>query len=227
MFLKVIKKKIRENNFLRKKFLSFSIFLHNYSYSLIKKFLVRPGELHPKHRIMGYHNFFVKNVNESDKVLDIGCGNGALAHDVAEKAKKVAGIDINKTNIKIANEKYKRENLEFIYGDATSYDFSKLGIKKFDKIILSNILEHIENRIDFLNNLHKLSDIILLRVPMLNRDWLTVYKKENEYKYILDPGHFIEYTLESLKEELETSGWEIANYSVQFGETWGIIINKS
>jgi len=59
---------------------------------------------------------------------------------------------------------------------------------------------------------------------MLDRDWLTVYKKNNGYEYRLDKTHFIEYTLTSLKDELVKSGWEISNYDIRFGEFWGVII---
>lgn len=226
MIKESITKFIKDNNFLRKKVLKFFVLLHNYSYSQIKRFLTAPGEIHPKHRIMNYHKFFIDNISEANIVLDLGCGNGAVADDVSKKAKKVIGIDISEENIRMAKEKYQKKNLKFIQGDATSYDFSELDIQKFDEVILSNVLEHIKDRIIFLNNLHKLTDIILLRVPMLNRDWLTVYKKEKGYKYMLDSTHFIEYTPEDLKKELESTGWMIKKYSVQFGEAWAVIIEK-
>ncbi len=217
---------INKNEFLRKKSLSFSIYLHNYSYRLIKKFLVKPGDVHPKHRIMNYHQFFLDNIKKIATVIDIGCGNGLVAMDVAQSAKRVIGVDIQEKNIQKAKDKNNLNNLNFICGDAVKYDFSQLGVERFDKIILSNVLEHIDDRISFLKSLSKLSDTILLRVPMLTRDWLTVYKKENEYDYRLDPTHFIEYTKEELKRELYESNWKLKSYSVQFGELWGIVKNK-
>jgi len=79
--------------------------LHNFFYKLAAKFAIKAeGGLHPKHKIMNYHKFFVDNVNPGDKVLDIGCGNGALTFDIAKKAKKVVGIDLNKENIKIVKK---------------------------------------------------------------------------------------------------------------------------
>lgn len=182
------------------------------------------GGVHPKHRLMNYHRFFLDNVEPDDVVLDLGCGNGLVALDVAQKAKEVLGLDINENNIKAAKEnerKFQKENVTFIVGDATIIKFNR----KFDKIILSNVLEHIELRIEFLKKIGNLlrdtpSSVLLLRVPMLNRDWVTLYKKELGMEYRLDKTHYIEYTMKTLSEELGMSGWFISNYSIQFGEIW-------
>ena len=77
--------------------IKFALKLHNFSYKLSTKFALKAENgLHPKHRIINYHKFFVDNINSKDKVLDIGCGNGALTFEVAKKAKKVIGIDLVK-----------------------------------------------------------------------------------------------------------------------------------
>jgi len=196
------------------------VWLHNFSYKVISKLAIKRNKgAHPKHKILDYYKFFVKNIDSEDEILDIGCGNGLLAYSIAQKAKKVIGIDIVKRNIEKAKANNKFENLEFILGDATVYEFNE----HFDKIALSNVLEYIENRIEFLNKLQRLSDTILIRVPVINRDWLAVYKKENGYEYRLDKTHFIEYTTESLKNELNQAGWSLGNYSIQFGELWGVV----
>jgi 2-polyprenyl-3-methyl-5-hydroxy-6-metoxy-1,4-benzoquinol methylase len=217
---------INRSEFWRKKFLGVSLWLNNLSYSLIKAFVTEPGEVHPKHAIMNYHRFFVDNIGPGEVVLDIGCGNGAVANDLAAKAAKVIGIDIAEKNIKMAKEKYVRPNLQFIVGDCLSFDFTTLGIAKFDKIVLSNVLEHLEGRVQFLQGLHKLSGIILLRVPLITRDWLAVYKKDHGYPYKLSADHKIEYTKEILEEELRQSGWKIKSFQISFGEIWAVVIDN-
>jgi len=198
----------------------FFISLHNFSYRAISKIAIKRNKgIHPKHEILKYHDFFIKNINIEDLVLDIGCGNGILSYSLAAKAKKVFGVDIVNNNIEQAKKGNRFENLQFICADATNYDFKR----KFDKIVLSNVLEHIENRIDFLQKLHKLSDIILIRIPMIDRDWLTLYKKKNGYEYRLDKTHFIEYTINNLKKELNQAGWNLEQHTIQFGEIWGIV----
>jgi len=44
------------------------------------------GGIHTKHRHMKYHDFFVNRITNQDRVMDIGCGIGAVANDVAQVA---------------------------------------------------------------------------------------------------------------------------------------------
>lgn len=194
---------------------------HSFAYSWAGRLStkVEGSGLHPKHRIMNYHKFFVDNVTENDTVLDIGCGNGALTYDVARKAKKVVGIDLNEQNITNAKNKFSRENIEYLYGDA----LTDLSDEKLDVIILSNVLEHIDKRVEFLTSLKKLAPKFLIRVPMLNRSWIDMYKKELGLEYRLDKTHFIEYTFEEFKEELDETGLSVFDYSIQFGEIWAVV----
>jgi len=208
-------------NIIYKILVKFILRLHNFSYKLSSRFATKAeGEgLHPKHRLMKYHKFFVDNINSNDIVLDIGCGNGALTYDVGKKAKKVVGIDLNKENVKKAKEKYNALNIEYNIGDVTKI----LPDQRYDVIILSNVLEHIEDRIGFLHEIKKLAPKILIRVPMINRDWITLYKKELGIEWRLDLTHFTEYTLEGFQEELKETGLNLKKYKIQFGEIWAII----
>jgi 2-polyprenyl-3-methyl-5-hydroxy-6-metoxy-1,4-benzoquinol methylase len=194
--------------------------LHNFAYRLSTKFAVKAeGGLHPKHRIMNYHKFFIENIKEGENVLDMGCGNGALAFDLAKRAKKVVAIDMSEQNIRVAQENYSAKNIEYLFGDAIEYSFNEI----FDVVILSNVLEHIANRGKFLKKVKNLSPKILIRVPMINRDWITLYKKENGIEWRLDKTHFTEYTLGSFKNELKTVDLKLEKYSIQFGEIWAMV----
>lgn len=197
----------------------FALRLHNFSYKLSTRFTIKTeGGLHPKHRLINYHKFFIDNVKLDDTVLDIGCGNGALTYDLAKKAKRVIGVDLNKENIKIAKEKYSAPNIKYIVGDVVE----DLPNEKFNVVVLSNVLEHIKNRVEFLNKIKYLAPKLLIRVPISNRDWLTLYKKELGIEWRLDKTHYIEYTLESFKKELEKVGLSLENHSIQFGEIWAM-----
>jgi len=204
-------------------FIKISIHIHNFAYRYIGVFsqILEKG-IHPKHRLMKYHLFFVNNINSGDRVLDIGCGNGYLTYDISQKAGKVVAMDLDRKNIELAREKFSGENITYIVGDGT-----KLNLReKFDVVVLSNILEHIDDRSGFLSRIYPFVDKFLIRVPMVNRDWLTYYKKELGCNYLLDPTHKIEYTLETFGEEMAEVGLKIKSCSVQFGEIWAVVVKN-
>ena len=200
--------------------LRFVLQLHSFVYKLASKLAIKAeGGLHPKHRLMNYHEFFVSHIDAQDHVLDIGCGNGALAFDLAKKARQVVGIEIQEKNQHAWKQTFAAPNLTFLIADATTYKPEQT----FDVVVLSNVLEHIEHRVEFLHHIKHLAPKFLIRVPMIDRDWITLYKKELGLEYRLDQTHFIEYTFKHFEEELTQAGFVIQNSSVQFGEIWAVV----
>lgn len=197
-----------------------ALHLHSFAYKLASKCaIIAEGGLHPKHRLMGYHDFFVNNIEKDDVVLDIGCGNGALAFDLAKKARRVVGIDLNEKNKVDWKKWYAASNLTYQVADATTFQPKE----SFDVVVLSNVLEHIEHRVDFLKNIKHFAQTFLIRVPMINRDWITLYKKELGLEYRLDTTHYSEYTLDGFADELKGAGLKLKKYSIQFGEIWAVV----
>jgi 2-polyprenyl-3-methyl-5-hydroxy-6-metoxy-1,4-benzoquinol methylase len=170
--------------------------------------------LHTKHWHTRYHDFFVTRVHADERVLDIGCGNGAVAYDLVTRAgAKVVGIDRSIENITQAQNHYKHPRLSFIVGDALHDLFGS----HFDVVVLSNILEHLKARPDFLRLVQEKVDPyrILIRVPLYERDWRVPLKKELGVEWRLDPTHEIEYTLESFTKEAKEAGLKIIHQEVR------------
>jgi 2-polyprenyl-3-methyl-5-hydroxy-6-metoxy-1,4-benzoquinol methylase len=177
------------------------------------------GGLHTKHRHMRYHDFFVDRVCAEERVLDIGCGVGTLAFDVAEKANAhVVGIDMNESNIALAQQRFSHPSVQYLVGDA----LKDLPDETYDVVILSNVLEHIADRTRFLTTVLEAvkPSLVLIRVPMFERDWRVPLKKEIGVEWRLDPTHKTEYTIESFAEEMENSGLNIFYQEVRWGEIW-------
>jgi len=178
------------------------------------------GKHHPKHRLTNYHEYFIDNIDENSKVLDVGCGYGYVAFKVAEKKLKtqVTGVDRVIEKVNFAKNEYKLPNLNFISGDVINSEFSD----KYDTIILSNIIEHIDQRIDFLKKLiiNCKPKKILFRVPDFKRSWYLPLKKEIGVNYFSDAEHFIEPTYEEFENELNLAGLNILEAKIIWGEIW-------
>lgn len=177
------------------------------------------GGVHTKHRHTRYHDFFVARIHKNETVIDIGCGNGFLAYDIAtQTGARVTAMDLSPTNIATANTRFAHPNIAFSVGNV----LTDLPESKFDVAVLSNVLEHIEDRIGFLGSAQaRLSPARwLIRVPMRDRDWRVPLADEVGADSRIDGTHFIEYTEADLETELTKAGLEITDKIIRWGEIW-------
>lgn len=175
-----------------------------------------PQGLHPKHRLTDYHDFFAKRVKPAWLVIDAGCGNGALASDVARKTgAHVIGIDISEENIRVAKRNFATAGVEFKCADILT-----TPMQKADAVLLSNVLEHIGDRVGFLASLriNIRPSVLLLRVPQYERHWLVPFGEELGEDMRLDSTHFVEHRLGSLVSELTSAGWVVRYCEAMWGE---------
>ena len=184
--------------------------------------------IHPKHRLTPYHDFFIDRIYDGEVVLDVGCGQAIVAASIAAARKNsfVFGIDIDEDNIKkgknLINEK-KLKNVKLILGDI--YEQKEL---KADKVIISNVLEHINNRIEFIEYLKLITKAkyFLIRVPLFERNWQIPFMRELGIDYFSDIDHKIEHTIVEFKKEMSDSKLIIKEMETLWGEIWVSCINE-
>lgn len=180
------------------------------------------GGVHPKHRFMQYHRFFADRLHAGEKVIDIGSGRGFLSYEMSKAGAVVTGIELSEKNVNISNQLYQNPNLKFIKGDA----WKDLPQEKFDTAVMSNVLEHIDDRMGFLKKVQ--SEIHpsrwLIRVPCFDRDWIVPLAEELGVDSRLDETHFTEFTKESFEREMHEAGLNIKSYEVRWGEIWSELI---
>ena len=105
------------------------------------------------------------NIRAGETVLDVACGTGALVFDLAEKAKKVVGVDLSESMIKAAQHEQKKlsiNNIEFITADATKLTvFTK---KEFDVVTLSMALHQFDPELHspILNEMKRVAKKIII-----------------------------------------------------------------
>jgi SAM-dependent methyltransferase len=181
--------------------------------------------LHPKHRLLNYHAFYTDNIPGGSCVIDLGSGVGALALAIATTCKSsVTGIDWTPANVESSRARVAAAGVDpaptFIVGDITA----TRAPGQFDTIALSNVLEHITDRVARLRlwqNWYSPRQF-LIRVPAFDRDWRVAWKRELGVEWRCDPTHETEYSQDELETELREAGLMITSLHRRWGEFYCI-----
>lgn len=94
-----------------------------------------------KRRRLGQHylldRWYVKRIidlaspKSNEKILEVGCGKGALTREVLERGYKLVGYEVDKENFTLLKNEFKSESFELILGDAFLHEID------FDVLISS------------------------------------------------------------------------------------------
>ncbi|MGE5502823.1 MAG: class I SAM-dependent methyltransferase [Actinomycetota bacterium] len=174
----------------------------------------------PKHRLTGYHDFFVARIPAGARVLDVGCGIAEVARSIAERVPgaTVVGIDNDRPRLDLARARGLPANLTLIEGLAPR----DLPAGRFDVVVLSNVLEHVDDRVGLLKRLAEACGParILVRVPLFERDWRLALRRELGVDFRSDPTHCIEHTLAEFEAEVASAGLSVVERQTLWGEIW-------
>jgi methionine biosynthesis protein MetW len=97
---------------------------------------------------------------ERGTVLDIGCGDGILLENLNKKGINGRGIDISSEAIKICKER----GLQCEQSDIT--DKLPFADNSFDGVVLTDVLEHLFQPLDVLNEAHRVcKEYVYISVP--------------------------------------------------------------
>jgi SAM-dependent methyltransferase len=92
-----------------------------------------------------YHSSLLKFVPERcEEALEIGCGTGAFARELARRCRRVVALDLSAEMIRAARSRSAQfDNLEFQLADAMTWSFPQ---SHFDFICSIATLHHLEQR---------------------------------------------------------------------------------
>ena len=98
---------------------------------------------------------------EGIECIDIGCGGGILSERLSRLGARVTGIDASESSINVAKEHSFKSRLEIDYKCLTTSELLKSKkdkfFNKFDIVIASEVIEHVNERKIFLSDVSKLS----------------------------------------------------------------------
>ncbi|HBC77024.1 MAG TPA: hypothetical protein DEO60_11585 [Bacteroidales bacterium] len=141
-----------------------------------------------------------------NNILEVGCAFGVLLNSIADRldAGIRTGIDISGENIKTAGKLY--PGCEFFKGTLEDYVKEKSLIqknKRHELIVLSDIIEHIPDDLEFLKLVRKVSEYVVVNLPLEKS-----FKNRNRNYGIEDPsGHLRCYNKKQAKKLFKDAGF--------------------
>ena len=128
-------------------------------------------------------------INENDKIIDLGCGDGRIVFKAVEmKNCSGIGIDINKDLIDECNKKVIKEKLEnklsFYVGDFSRDNFDFYNCNCICFYLVPKILKIIENKIKNYIRQNRNRRVVSIRFPF--RNLIPTYIDETMKLYYYD-----------------------------------------
>lgn len=167
------------------------------------------------------------------EVLDVGCGGGLIATALAKQGFNVTAIDALQSNIDIAIDYAKKNDIKVNYLKSTIEELD--SEKQYDVVICLEVIEHVENTRQFILNLVKrIKPKGIAIISTINRTkkayllgiiaaeyilgW--VPKNTHDYNKFLKPSEIYEMLEESNIEIKELKGlvYDIANNEWHFSD---------
>jgi len=137
----------------------------------------------------------VAQMARDKKVLEIGCNTGYGTKLLSNVCRRIVGVDLSMTALKVAREKYSGENVDYLLIDGLKLPFADA---EFELIVSFQVIEHISNYHTYLSELRR------VLVP----GGIAVFTTPNA-RVRLDPGmkpwnefHVHEFTAEELSKLL-------------------------
>lgn len=177
------------------------------------KFDVHPPELtyDLKLGFRSSHTLAIAAAKVGGRILDVGCGQGYLANELARKGCSVTGMDRH-----VPAKPQDNGQLEFIRWDLDRSEFP-VNVSTYDQIFLLDILEHLKQPAHFMDELRfaaecKRPEIVLTTANvgfLITRLMLLFGHFNYGKKGILDSTHTRLFTFRSLTALLKQSGYQV------------------
>ncbi len=144
----------------------------------------------------------------ASNILEVGCAFGVLLNNISDRLQiqSRTGIDISVNNIDAAKKLY--PDCSFFQGTVEEFFRiipDEIPEHRFDVVVLSDIVEHIPDDLEFLQDINKISSYVLLNLP-LEKSFKTRKRQYGEQ----DPsGHLRCYDEKDAGRLVKRAGFEV------------------
>jgi len=144
------------------------------------------------------------DLRSSDRICDFGGGLGDISNALIHVGCEVVYCDTNPMFQMYVKKRF-ADFPNFKIADSTDVLTGKAGL--FELVVLSHVLEHIDNPVDFLKNIGKISKRIHIEVPDLTSDSLNFIRMQLDLPVYKDDDHVIEMSMEHLRNLIADSNF--------------------
>jgi len=139
-----------------------------------------------------------------------------MTAEIAKLVREVIGVDYSDEVILAARETHRAENLSFEVGDAIKYS---TGLnERFDVVVLSHIVEHLDDPVDLLATLSRCCRFVYFEVPDFEHNALNHHRESLQRGLIYtDPDHRFEFDRKDAVTLLERCSLQILESEFLFG----------
>ena len=164
------------------------------------------------------HDYARKMTGSNHDVLDIGCGEGFFAAELAKSGNRITGIDHRSVpDQDSAFERYFPADLE----QGIEHVIDQLAGKRFDRVLLLDVLEHLSYPEQILRQCHralKPEGRLVVSLPNVANFTLRLSLLFGRFNYaergIMDRTHVRFFTRKTARRLLEDNGYEIQEQRV-------------
>ena len=161
------------------------------------------------------------DLQKGSKILDLGCGTGALLKILEDRfpSSELTGIDLTEEMLAVAKQKLS-DNVELLLGSATNLPFDS---KSFDWVIMSNVIGHLSDKKAALKETHR-----VLKNPgkIVITDWTRDFQTMNLVHFYTKLINYSQYRslrtaeLESLLDDCDFNHLHTERYKINW--FWGL-----
>ncbi len=141
-----------------------------------------------------------------ERILDIGCGDGAYDKKISGSGATVQGIDIHEKRLAAARKYYRSDRIDYHYMDASGLEFPDAS---FDKAMSLCVIEHLEDDDLVMRNVAralKPGGLFVFSADSLSTPGITAEERtRHQRKYAVNTF----YTAGIVKGKLDRAGFDI------------------
>lgn len=155
--------------------------------------------------------------HKGKRILDVGCGNGAIACRLLADGFDIYGIDASDTGINIASVKYPGR---FFVQDISSERLpDALSAFQFEVVVSTEVIEHLyapRSYMKLIKNILPLGGVVIISTPyhgyLKNLVMALSNKLDNHFTVLWEGGHIKFWSKKTLTSLLNEFGFEVVQF---------------